>query len=162
MKPHVIQAFTPKASTGSTRASARQARRDRRIRDMLKFPPRGKPLLDAINRGFPVQMLRDVAGTLSVDVYKVGKYIDIKTATLDRRLRDGTLTIDESDRLYRFTEVYDAALDLCDGNNDMAVQWLNTPALGLGGETPLSVIRTSTGANDVLSLIHKIEHGVLV
>jgi putative toxin-antitoxin system antitoxin component (TIGR02293 family) len=129
---------------------------------MLKLPPRGKPLLDAITKGFSVQILRDVAGTLSVDVYKLGTYIDIKTATLNRRLRDGVLTTDESDRLYRFTEVYDATLDLFDGDKTMADQWLNSPALGLGGEAPISVIRTSTGANDVLALIHKIEHGVLV
>lgn len=133
-----------------------------RFRELLKLPPRGKPLLDAINKGFPVKVLREVAGNLSIDVYKVGAYIDIKTATLDRRLRDGTLTTAESDRLYRFTEVYDAALDLFDGDKARADHWLNSPAIGLGGESPISAIQTSTGANDVLSLISKIEHGVLV
>lgn len=158
MNTSEIKAFTPR-----TRGRTPDWRGTQyvRFRELLKLPPRGKPLLDAINKGFSIKVLRDVAGSLSVDVYKVGAYIDIKTATLDRRLRDGTLTTAESDRLYRFTEVYDATLDLFDGDKTMAHHWLNSPAIGLGGETPFSVIRTSTGANDVLSLISKIEHGVL-
>lgn len=53
-----------------------------------------------------------MANILSVDTYKLGTYIDIKTGTLNRRLRDGTLTTAESDRLFHFTEVHDAPFDL--------------------------------------------------
>lgn len=164
MNMHDLKAFKPtaKAKPNTGLVGGSKYRRDRHLRKLLNLPPRGKPLLDAINKGFSVKMLRDVAGTLAVDVYRVGQYLDIKTATLNRRLKGGVLTTDESDRLYRFTEVYDAALDLFDGDNDLADQWLNSPALGLGGEVPISIIKTSTGANDVLSLISKIEHGVLV
>lgn len=65
--------------------------------ELLKLPSRGKPLLNAINKVFSVKVLLDVAGSLSADFHKIGMYIDIKTATLDRRLRDGTLTTAESD-----------------------------------------------------------------
>lgn len=164
MKAPDLKVFTPKAKSSSKVVVVRglMSRRERRLRYMLKLPQRGKPLLDAINKGFPVKMLRDVAGNLSVDVYRVGQYLDIKTATLNRRLKSGVLSADESDRLYRFTEVYDAALDLFDGDSAAADHWLNSPALGLGGEAPITIIKTSTGANDVLALISKIEHGVLV
>lgn len=161
MSAHEIRAFTP-ASPAKPAALGWKGGRSRRLREMLKLPPRGKPLLDAINKGFSVNILREVAGNLAVDVYWVGKYIDIKSATLDRRLRDGVLTTAESDRLYRFTEVYDTALDLFEGDRALANQWLNTPAIGLGGEIPLAVIRTSTGANDVLLLLQKLDRGVLI
>ena len=153
-----IKAFIPKKRGCKC---LRQGSRYTRFRELLKLPPRGKPLLDAINRGFSVKMLRHIANHLSVDIYQVGAYINIKTATLDRRLRDGILTTSESDRLYRFTEVYDAALDLFEGDKTKAYQWLNSPAIGLGGDLPINLIRTSTGSNDVLSLINRIEHGVL-
>jgi len=153
-----IKVFTPKVQAHS-RDAGRQCCR---FLEALKLPPRGKPLRDAINKGLPVKILRDVAGSLSLDVYKAGAYIDIKTATLKRRLKDGKLTTGESDRLYRFIEVYDSALDLFEGNKSLASQWLNSPAVGLGGDVPISVVRISTGANYVLSLINKIEHGVVV
>ena len=154
-----IRVFTPKVQV-QPRDSSKL--RYTRIRELLELPPPGKPLLDAITKGFPINILRAVAGSLSLDVYKVGTYIDIKTATLNRRLHDGTLTTAESDRLYRFIEVYDSVLDLFEGDKALANQWLNSPAVGLGGDAPISVVRISTGANYVLSLINKIEHGVLI
>lgn len=161
MKTHDIKAFTPTTQAKSNSVLMKGGR-DRRFHQMLKLPPRGKPLLDAINKGFSVNVLREVAGNLSVDVYGIGKYINVSSATLDRRLKSGVLTPAESDRLYRFTEIYDAALDLFEGDKEMANQWLNTPAIGLGNEIPMSVIRTSTGANDVLLLLQKLDRGVLI
>lgn len=159
MNTQKIKLFAPNTRGGKRSLCSPHSNR---LSELLKLPPRGKLLLDAINNGFPIQALREVADHLTVNVYTIGTYINIKTATLNRRLRDGVLTADESDRLYRFIEVYDAALDLYDGDMRIVDQWLNSPAIGLGGESPLSVIRTSTGANDILSLIGKIEHGVLV
>lgn len=159
MNTQNMKVFTP---NGRSYKHPSQCTRPSRLRELLKFPPRGKPLLDAINKGFSAQMLRTVANTLSVDIYKLGTHIDIKISTLNRRLRDGTLTTAESDRLFRFTEVYDAAFDLFESDMVTAYQWLCSPAIGLGDDVPIYLIRTSTGSNDVLLLISKIEYGVLV
>lgn len=133
-----------------------------RCHELLELPQRGKPLRDAINKGFSVKLLQDVANNLSVSIYEIGTYIDIKATTLNRRLCRGTLTTAESDRLCRFIEVYDSALDLFDGDKVATYQWLNCPSVSLSNELPVNLIRTSTGSNDVLSLINKIEHGVLI
>jgi putative toxin-antitoxin system antitoxin component (TIGR02293 family) len=70
------------------------------------------------------------------------------------------LTSAESDRLYRFIEfMIRRSIYLIKG---MTYQWLNFPANGLSGALPINLIRTSTGSNDVLLLIGKIELGVLV
>jgi len=159
MDIHVIKVFTPKVQAHPRDSSALGYTR---FHELLKLPPRGKPLLNAIHKGFPVKILRDVAGSLSLDVYKLGTYIDIKAATLNRRLHNGTLTTAESDRLYRFIEVYDSVLNLFEGDKALANQWLNSPAVGLGGDAPISVVRISTGANYVMSMISKIEYGVLI
>ena len=159
MNTQEIKAFTPKLRDPKNR---RQNARYPRLQELLTLPQRGKPLLEAINKGFSVNLLRDVASNLSINIYKVGAYIDIKKSILNRRLREGTLTTAESDRLYRFVEVYDLTLDLFDGDGIMAYQWLNSPAAGLSGELPIDLIRTSTGSNDVLLLISKVERGVLI
>lgn len=159
MNTQEIKAFTPKVRDPKNRW---QNARYPRLQELLKLPPRGKPLLEAINKGFSVKALQDVASNLSASIYKIGTHINIKATTLNRRLRAGALTSTESDRLYRFIEVYDSTLDLFDGDKAAAYQWLNSPAVGLSGELPVNLIRTSTGSNDVLSLISKIELGVLV
>lgn len=159
MNTQEIKAFIPKVRDPKNRW---QNARYPRLQELLKLPQRGKPLLKAIGKGFSVRLLQDVASNLSINIYKIGTYVDIKNSTLDRRLREGILTTAESDRLYRFIEVYDSTLDLFDGDKAMAYQWLNSPAIGLSSELPINLIRTSTGSNDVLSLISKIELGVLV
>lgn len=159
MDTQEIKAFIPKAHDPKKRW---QNTPYLRLQELLKLPRRGKPLLEAINKGFSVKLLRDIANNLSITIYKAGAYIDIKKSTLNRRLCEETLTTAESDRLYRFVEVYDLTLDLFDGDRNMAYQWLNSPAAGLSGELPINLIRTSTGSNDILSLISKMERGVLI
>lgn len=132
------------------------------LRERLHLPPRGKPLLDAIQKGFSINMAKSFASELSVDMQQLAEFIDVKPATMNRRIKDGVLTAAESDRLYRFAEVYDAALDLFDGNKLMVDKWLSSPARGLGGEIPITLLKTSTGANEVLLLLQKIDRGVLV
>lgn len=119
MNTKKIKVFTPGERSGKR---LWRGARYTRFREVLKLPQHGKPLLDAINKGFSVKILREVADNLAVDIYKVGAYIDIKTATLNKRLREGTLTTAESDRLYRFIEVYGSALELFDGDKAMAYQ----------------------------------------
>lgn len=122
MNTQEIKAFIPKV-----RDPKNQWQNDRypRLQELLRLPQRGKPLLEAIGKGFSVKLLQNVASNLSINIYKIGAYIDIKKSTLNRRLYEEALTTAESDRLYRFVEVYDLTLDLFGGDKDMAFQWLN-------------------------------------
>jgi uncharacterized protein (DUF2384 family) len=42
-----------------------------------------------------------------------------------------------------------------------AGQWLITPAFGLNGEIPVEIAATLKGRLEVISLLHRIEYGVL-
>lgn len=52
-------------------------------------------------------------------------------------------------------EVFEAAIKLFGGNEAEAINWLNKPALALGGVKPVEANNA-----DVLNLIAQIEHGV--
>ena len=140
MNTHEIKTFTPKVPDLEHQS---QNARYLRLQELLKLPKRGRPLLDAINKGFSVKLLQDVASNLSINLYKVGTYIDIKKSTLNICLHEGALTSAESDRLYRFVEVYDLTLDLFGGDRTMTYQWLNSPVIGLSNEFPINLIRTN-------------------
>ncbi|AFT68843.1 hypothetical protein B5T_00558 [Alloalcanivorax dieselolei B5] len=63
---------------------------------------------------------------------------------------------------YRFAEVLKAATDLFEGDKARARQWLLNPVRGLGGRRPIEMLATSAGAEAVLNLIGRLEHGVAV
>ncbi|NRB25353.1 antitoxin Xre/MbcA/ParS toxin-binding domain-containing protein, partial [Shewanella sp.] len=84
----------------------------------------------------------------------------IASATLQRRAKAGKFNRDESDRLYRFAEVYKSALDLFEGEGVDATRWLRNPVRGLGNKRPIDMLSTSAETAAVLNLIGRLEHGV--
>lgn len=56
-------------------------------------------------------------------------------------------------------DVWAAANQLFDGNEQSAVNWLCAPALGLGGVRPVDAIRTSEGKEAVMCLIGQLLYG---
>jgi putative toxin-antitoxin system antitoxin component (TIGR02293 family) len=61
----------------------------------------------------------------------------------------------------RAADIYDACLELFDGDRDAAWEWLNSPAFGLGYARPIDYAKTEAGAMEVRNLIGRLEHGVL-
>jgi putative toxin-antitoxin system antitoxin component (TIGR02293 family) len=84
----------------------------------------------------------------------------IPPRTLQRRRAGGRLEPDESDRLLRLSRIYGRALELFEGDNRAALQWLQSPVVGLGGETPLMLSRSEPGAQEVERLVARLEYGV--
>ena len=86
--------------------------------------------------------------------------VGIAPRTLSRREREGRLRPDESDRVFRAAEIFDLTVDLFDGDVPAAMDWLETPQTGLGGEIPLRLATTGFGARAVENLIGRLQHGV--
>ena len=86
--------------------------------------------------------------------------VQIKLRTLNRRKEEGRFQPDESDRLLRASRLFAKALELFEGDAESARQWLLTPQPALGGATPISVLRTEVGAQEVESLIGRLEYGI--
>lgn len=84
----------------------------------------------------------------------------IPPRTLQRRKASGRLEPDESDRLLRLSRVYGKAIELFEGNNRAALEWLQSPLPALDGASPLSMTKTEPGAHEVERLINRLEYGV--
>lgn len=67
----------------------------------------------------------------------------------------------EADKLDQFPEVLKAAIDLFNGDEAAVREWLSKPAKALGGQEPLSMLKTHAGTEDVLNLIGRLGHGVI-
>lgn len=136
--------------TGSTRPN---------IWSELGLPSRGQALSQAVKDGVEISVLEQLAALMCVEPSKLAQHLAISASTFRRRMVQGRLSGNESDRLVRAISVLDAAMNVFEGDVGAAGAWMNAPAKGLAG-TPLSLLGTSVGTGIVLDLLGQLEHGV--
>ena len=86
--------------------------------------------------------------------------VGIARQTLVRRKSQGVLRRDEGDRAAMVVKVFNMVLSYFDGNREHALEWLKHPSPALAGETPLQHADTAIGAEEVIDLIGRLEHGI--
>ena len=127
-------------------------------------PPRGTAILPPtpaeVRAGLPADFLDRLKDTLDVTDAQLASVVGIPRQTLVRRRVRGVLRRDEGDRAATVARVLNAALSYFDGNREHALDWLKHPHPALAGETPLEHADTATGAEAVLDLIGRLEHGI--
>lgn len=128
--------------------------------ESASVPQRGERLYQAIHKGFSWEVFSKLAEILGLEKKQLAKVTNISPASLSRRHKSGFFTEAESDRLYRCAALYKAALDLFEGNHKKANIWIKTPVVGLGGKSPIEMLRTSAETEAALDLIGRLEHGV--
>ena len=123
-------------------------------------PARGASLYEALHTGLPVEVYGNLAKVSGIEKSELASATVIASATLQRRAKAWKFNRVESDRLYRFAEVYKSALDLFEGEGVAATRWLRNPVRGLGNKRPIDMLSTSAETAAVLNLIGRLEHGV--
>ena len=119
-----------------------------------------QPTLAEIRNGLPTSFLDHLKDTLEVTETQLASVVGIARQTLVRRKSRGVLRRDEGDRAAMVAKVFNMALAYFEGNRDHAVEWLKHPNSALAGETPLQHADTATGAEEVIDLIGRLEHGI--
>jgi putative toxin-antitoxin system antitoxin component (TIGR02293 family) len=117
-------------------------------------------LVRQVSAGFPYEVLESLRENTGLSMGEIARLVQINPRTLSRRKREGRLHADESDRVLRLSRVYGRTLGLFGGDLGKARHWLSTPKVALGGESPLDYASVDVGAQEVVDLIGRIEHGV--
>ena len=97
-----------------------------------------------------LKMITNVSGE------ELGRAIRIPARTLARRQK---FEPDESDRILRVASAFQRTIEVL-GGLDKARRWFSRPKRALGGKTPLEFCDTEPGAEEVMHLLGRIEHGV--
>ncbi|OLO08373.1 antitoxin [Salinicola sp. MH3R3-1] len=126
----------------------------------IGLPARGRRLHEVLHEGLEYRVYPRLAQMSGIEQKALAGYVAIPSATLNRRAKSGRFKMAESDRLYRFAELFKATLDLFEGDADGARAWLLDPNIGLGGRRPVEMSATSAEYQTVLNLIGRLEHGV--
>ena len=116
-------------------------------------------LIRQLKDGLPVESFDDLRKHLDLTDNSLAQIVQIPKRTLSRRRVKGRLNTVESERVLRLTQVYEMAADVF-GGSEKARRWLKKPARGLGGRIPLEYADTYIGANEVIKLLGRIDHGV--
>ncbi len=117
-------------------------------------------LAQLVRTGLPAGSISALAERLHLGNGALATKLGIPQRTLTRRLSHGMLlTSAESDRTVRMARVYSSAVEMI-GDRDKAIQWLGTPNRALGGDRPLDLLDTDTGARMVEDILGRIAYGV--
>ena len=103
-----------------------------------------------------VDRVRDLLDITKEDSYQI---FGLSKSTYNRRVKDGLLTRDESDRAYRVAKVLRRATSVL-GSKEKAQAWLKKANYSLGMQEPLNMLETEFGTDQVMNLLGRIEHGV--
>jgi len=115
-----------------------------------------------IERGFPFHALDRLKEALGLNDREISCALDVsaKTASRWRHAEKTRLPVSVSDRIYRFARLFALAEQVLE-DKDAARGWMHDEQVGLGGRSPIELMRTEAGAREVESLLVRIEHGVL-
>jgi putative toxin-antitoxin system antitoxin component (TIGR02293 family) len=125
---------------------------------MTTFDTQG--LHEKVQQGLSFASFKKLTEAMQLPMRSAAELLLITSRTLHRRQESGRLEPDESDRLVRLSRLFGKAIELFEGDNDGAMQWLQSPARALGGASPLDMCKTEPGALEVEQLIGRLEHGV--
>ena len=116
-------------------------------------------LADRLRAGLPYSAFESLLRSLNVPRRVLADTLHLPARTLARRKREGRLAPVESNRVYRLARVFAHAVDVF-GDRQKASAWLSRPNQALGGRTPLSVLDTDVGVQEVDEILGRIEYGI--
>lgn len=117
-------------------------------------------LAELVRKGLPASSVKVLAQRLALGSTVLSRKLGIPQRTLTRRLSHRSrLTAAESDRTVRLARVYASAVEMI-GDEEKAVEWLQTPNRALAGARPLDQLDTDVGAREVEDLLGRIAYGV--
>lgn len=131
------------------------------LSDLLGLELSGTPgLIAAVRRGLPYGAFEQLQAALGTSAQTLAGLIGLPVRTLNKRKHEGRFSEGESDDLVRVARVLGGAFAFF-SDEAAARAWLAAPETALDGETPLSLLDTEVGAQEVLGLLGRLEHGVL-
>lgn len=115
--------------------------------------------IEVLRKGIPAAAVDSLVKAMRLSRSELARALAIPERTLARRKREGVLSSEESAKLLRLARVVGRANEVFE-DPEAALNWLKSPNSSLSGATPLSLLDTDIGAENILDTLGRIEHGV--
>jgi len=128
--------------------------------DELNLPSADNEILALIHRGFEPTMIKQVSQVTGFTDSVIRQVLKLPDSAALNRRKHKRFTTAESDRIHSLIIAVNAALLLFEGNREAACSWLQAPCPALDTHSPIESLCTTIDLQQVLRLIHRLEHGV--
>jgi putative toxin-antitoxin system antitoxin component (TIGR02293 family) len=116
-------------------------------------------VIGAVREGLPTGNLTKMAQLLAVDRTVLLRILGVSQRTIQRRhVLSERLSPSASDRLSRIERIYTLAGEVF-GDGEKAAQWLKRPRRALADESPLKLLDTDAGTQQVERELRQIQYG---
>ena len=117
-------------------------------------------LIKAVREGLEYSYFEALQSDLELSQQALTELLAITPRTLQNRKHLGRFTPQESDHLLRIARVF-TQVKAFFGTAEQARDWLKKSAYAFNDQTPLSLLDTEIGAEQVTILIKRLDYGVL-
>ena len=113
-----------------------------------------------IREGIPYASVEVISNRLDIPVKSMLDIIGLPQTTYNKRKREHSLLDSrDSELILLITELLDYGLEVFNHEEDKFNRWLRKPNLSLGGNTPKSMLDTTSGIDEVKHCLNRIEFG---
>jgi putative toxin-antitoxin system antitoxin component (TIGR02293 family) len=110
--------------------------------------------------GLPSSVVEIIESKYDIDQKMLAHLLHISTKTLERRIKEKKLASMESSNATRLAKVYEGAKQVL-GSDENVRGWLKTNKEGLVDIAPIHQLDSDKGTEEVISLLNRIEYGIL-
>jgi len=123
----------------------------------------GQNMVQELSRGVTGKVAEQFRKKANIDESAFSRIIGYSRMHYSRLAKDGNkhLRGAATNRLYRFAQILEHAIDLYNGDEETALKWLKTPNVAFSDETPLKMLSSEVGSDMVDGLINQLELGIL-
>ncbi len=112
-----------------------------------------------VESGLPLAALDDFVAASGVPLRDLLEVVIPLRTLKHRKARGQSLSLEESDRLARVVRVFDHTLQVF-GDPGKALRWFTNPKMRFEDKTPLELLRSELGGQEVDQLLGQIAHGM--
>jgi putative toxin-antitoxin system antitoxin component (TIGR02293 family) len=118
-----------------------------------------KALDMAVREGLPYDSMKKASMHMDIKGRKMSALLSSSARTIVRRKSANRLNQAESDRLARLARITALAEEVFE-DKDSALRWLHKPNRYLDGRSPLDLMETDPGAEEIRQMLGRIDAGV--
>jgi len=113
-----------------------------------------------IRHGIPYNTIETISEKLNRPVKSILSIVGIPQTTYNKKKSEHSLLDSrDSELIVLITELIDFGQEVFNNENDKFQRWLKKPNLSLGGNSPESLLDTTTGIDEVFFCLNRIEFG---
>ncbi len=109
--------------------------------------------------GLPKKALLHLVSNLNVSIRSMSQLLNITERTIQRKSDQDLLDVSTTEQILQIAEVFSRGNDVF-GSTDNFQNWMNSENMSIGGRKPIELLPSRYGAQMVLDVIGRIEHGV--